>query len=101
MAVARSGHGPTPARMPAAVSQALTSEQGSPLPQADSWSQRLGSDVSDARVVTGSAAASAADSINARAFTVGNRVFFSGGADPSTDGGSLLAHELTHVSQQR
>ena len=34
-------------------------------------------------------------------FTVGHRVFFARGNDETTDGGNLLAHELTHVAQQK
>jgi hypothetical protein len=52
-------------------------------------------------VVTGEGAPEAAGAIGARAFTVGNRVFMGAGHDAGTDGGNLLAHELTHVSQQQ
>lgn len=91
----------TPSRVPAPVVSALSAEQGEPLANADAWSQRVGSDVADARIVKGPAAAAAAESIGARAFTVGNRIFFGNGYDPGTEGGNLLAHELTHVVQQR
>jgi len=51
---------------------------------------------------TGPEAAAAADSINARAFTVGNHVAFNRGEyNPASDSGKkVLAHELTHVRQQ-
>jgi filamentous hemagglutinin len=52
-------------------------------------------------VVTDEGAPEAAGAIGARAFTVGNRVFMGAGHDAGTDGGNLLAHELTHVSQQQ
>ena len=44
-----------------------------------------------------------AQSLNARAFTTGNDIFFRSGAfQPSTiPGRETLAHELTHVAQQR
>src|SRR5262249_50766192 len=73
---------------------------GSALPDAAMWSQRVGADVSGARLVSGDHAAQAADALGARAFTVGNRVFFGAGNDAATDGGELLAHELAHVAQQ-
>jgi hypothetical protein len=82
------------------VVQALESESGVPLADADRWSERLGADVSGARVATGPAAAQAAASIDANAFTVGNRVFFGAGKGPHTRGGALLRHELAHVVQQ-
>jgi Domain of unknown function (DUF4157) len=53
------------------------------------------------RVHTDRRAAELADGINARAFTVGPRMFFGAGAyAPGTTAGSrLLAHELAHVVQ--
>ncbi|HEU5058860.1 MAG TPA: hypothetical protein VFU21_20140, partial [Kofleriaceae bacterium] len=49
-----------PERMSYAVSpgkrtltMSLPASGGAPLPDADAWSQRMGADVSDARVVTG------------------------------------------------
>lgn len=63
---------------------------------------KMGGDFSDVQVHTGPKAAAAADSINARAFTVGNHVAFNSGEyQPDTDSGKeVLAHELTHVRQQ-
>ncbi|MBP2406168.1 eCIS core domain-containing protein [Streptomyces syringium] len=58
---------------------------------------RLGADLSDVRVHTGPAAQRSAMAIGARAYTAGNHVVIGrGGADKAT-----LAHELTHVVQQR
>ncbi|GGM01391.1 eCIS core domain-containing protein [Micromonospora yangpuensis] len=58
---------------------------------------RLGSDFSDVRIHDDSAARSSAAGIGARAYTSGNHVVLGeGGADRHT-----LAHELTHVIQQR
>ena len=60
-------------------------------------------DVSDVRVHTDSTADALARSVSARAFTTGTDVYFAHGEyRPGTsDGDSLLAHELTHVTQQR
>ena len=101
LAIARSATAPPPASVPPAVSATLSSAKGAPLPNPEQWSARVGADVSAARVVTGEGAPEAAGAISARAFTVGNRVFMGAGNDASTDGGNLLAHELTHVAQQQ
>lgn len=58
---------------------------------------RFGADFSDVRLHTGSTAQRSAAEIGARAYTSGNHVVIGeGGADSHT-----LAHELTHVLQQR
>ncbi|MBH5333683.1 DUF4157 domain-containing protein [Streptomyces pactum] len=64
---------------------------------------RLGADFSDVRVHTGSAAHESAREVGARAYTVGSNVVFQRDAyDPgSHEGRTTLAHELTHVIQQR
>ena len=100
-AIARSATAPPPASVPSQVSATLASAQGAPLPNPEHWSARVGADVSSARVVTSEGAPEAAGAIGARAFTVGNRVFMGAGHDAGVDGGDLLAHELTHVSQQQ
>ena len=55
------------------------------------------------RIYTGGPAAEAAYAVNARAFTVGRDVVFGAGqyAPGTSEGKQLLAHELTHVVQQR
>jgi hypothetical protein len=65
--------------------------------------ERLGQDFSDVRVHTGQKADESARSINAQAYTVGTDVVFgSGHYAPGTDTGQrVLAHELTHVVQQK
>jgi hypothetical protein len=64
---------------------------------------RLGHDFGDVRVHTDSAAHDSAVAVNAHAYTVGSNVVFQRDAyRPSTPSGRLtLAHELTHVIQQR
>lgn len=64
---------------------------------------RLGHDFGDVRVHDDGAAHESATSVNAHAYTVGpNVVFQRDKYDPaSTDGRVMLAHELTHVVQQR
>jgi Domain of unknown function (DUF4157) len=64
---------------------------------------RLGHDFSDVRVHDDSAAAASATAVNAHAYTVGSNVVFQRDRyDPSTqEGKTTLAHELTHVVQQR
>jgi hypothetical protein len=65
--------------------------------------QRLGHDFSDVRVHDDSAAAASAQTVNAHAYTVGSNIVFQRDRyDPgSTEGRTTLAHELTHVVQQR
>jgi hypothetical protein len=64
---------------------------------------RFGCDFSDVRVHTDAKAAESASSVTASAYTVGpNLVFAAGKYAPSDDEGrKLIAHELTHVLQQR
>lgn len=64
---------------------------------------RLGHDFADVRIHDDSAAANSAKAVNAHAYTVGSNVVFQRDRyDPaSTEGRTTLAHELTHVIQQR
>lgn len=64
---------------------------------------RLGHDFSDVRVHDDGAAHDSAKAVHANAYTVGSNVVFQRDQyDPSSDQGKLtLAHELTHVVQQR
>ncbi|MEU2435575.1 DUF4157 domain-containing protein [Streptomyces rubradiris] len=92
------GHGHVPAVQRSTVHEVLRSA-GRPLDdsvRAD-MEARLGADFSDVRVHTGSTARASAAEVGARAYTSGNHVVIGdGGADRHT-----LAHELTHVIQQR
>jgi hypothetical protein len=72
---------------------------GSPLdgPVRQEMENRLGADFSDVRVHTDSAARESAAEVGARAYTSGSHIVLGdGGGDRHT-----LAHELTHVIQQR
>ena len=64
--------------------------------------QAMGADFSGVKVHTDSQSDQLNKSIQAKAFTTGQDVFFRQGAyDPSSRGGQeLIAHELTHVVQQ-
>lgn len=64
---------------------------------------RFGRNLSQVRVHTDSKAAKSAQSVNALAYTVGNNIAFDHGQySPETiNGKRLLAHELTHVLQQK
>ncbi|WP_329572152.1 eCIS core domain-containing protein [Kitasatospora sp. NBC_01266] len=99
-----SGGDPAPVRQDAepvqrsSVHQVLRSA-GRPLDGATrhEMESRLGADFSDVRLHTGSTARASAAEVGARAYTSGNHVVIGeGGADRHT-----LAHELTHVIQQR
>ena len=64
--------------------------------------QRFGHDFSQVRVHTDEQAAESARVVNARAFTVGQDIFFGAGqySPERMEGQRLLAHELTHTVQQ-
>jgi hypothetical protein len=64
---------------------------------------RLGADFSDVRLHTDAAATESARAVQANAYTVGNDVVFRQDrwAPDSPAGKQTLAHELTHVVQQR
>jgi hypothetical protein len=78
---------------------------GAPLPAGvrSYFEPRFGHDFSRVRVHTDGAAASAAGSIRAQAYTLGRDIVFASGAySPDTHAGQhLLAHELAHVVQQQ
>jgi hypothetical protein len=87
------------------VKDVIESGGGNPLDR-DTRSvmeDRLGADFSDVRVHTDEQASDSAASVNAHAYTVGKDIVFqSGRFDPATTTGQrMLAHELTHVVQQR
>lgn len=87
------------------VHDVVNSGGGSPLAPdvREEMQGRLGHDFGDVRVHTDSSAHDSAKAVNAHAYTVGSSVVFQRDKyDPaSTDGKTMLAHELTHVVQQR
>ncbi|WP_223182765.1 MULTISPECIES: DUF4157 domain-containing protein [unclassified Streptomyces] len=97
------GHAQSPEAAPAPVQRSsvhgVLRSSGSPLDdgtRADMES-RLGADFSDVRVHDDSAARASAAEVGARAYTSGSHIVIgAGGGDRHT-----LAHELTHVIQQR
>jgi hypothetical protein len=68
-----------------------------------SMESRIGFDFSKVRIHADSEAAASARSLSAHAYTVGSDVVFAAGrySPGTTEGQRLLAHELTHVVQQR
>lgn len=68
-----------------------------------SLERRFGHDFSRVRIHTEAPAAAAAAALRAQAYTVGSHVVFGAGrfAPETAEGRRLLAHELTHVVQQR
>jgi uncharacterized protein DUF4157 len=87
------------------VHDVITSGGGQPLDTdtRTDMEARLGADFSSVRVHTGSAAHESAKEVGAHAYTVGDNVVFQRDSyDPSSHQGRVtLAHELTHVIQQR
>lgn len=62
---------------------------------------RFGLDFSEVRIHTDIEAGSAAKTLNAEAFTLGDDIFFGRGTYRPSTSDPLLAHELVHVAQQR
>ncbi len=87
------------------VHEVVNSGGGAPLESSirSDMESRFGHDFTDVRIHTGSEADQSARAINAQAFTVGNDIAFQTGKfTPDTPTGMhTLAHELTHVVQQR
>ncbi|MEV6824441.1 DUF4157 domain-containing protein [Amycolatopsis sp. NPDC051102] len=87
------------------VHDVVGSGGGAPLDAATrtDMESRFGHDFGDVRVHTDGAAHDSAKSVNAQAYTVGSNIVFQRDKyDPSSEGGKhMLAHELTHVVQQR
>lgn len=87
------------------VRDLMRSTAGRPLegPTRQFMESRLGADFSDVRIHTGARATEAARSVQAHAYTMGSDIVFQDGQySPETASGQrMLAHELTHVVQQR
>lgn len=67
------------------------------------FSSRMGYDFSSVKIHTGKEASESAKSLNAQAYTVGNNIVFNEGRydTESSEGKTLLAHELAHVVQNK
>jgi len=99
--------GPEGGDLDSDVSGAIQSRRGAGSPLDDSTRASMesgfGANFSGVRVHTDSAANGLNRQLSAKAFTTGSDIFFSDGAyqPGSSEGKSLLSHELTHVVQQR
>jgi len=96
----------TPAVTPSRASRIQSLKGGGqPLPKSARafFEPRFGYDFSHVRVHTGGKAIKSARGLNAKAFTVGRDIVFGAGhyRPRSSEGQRLLAHELTHVLQQK
>ena len=89
------------------LEQQLGNSKGGGSPLSDGvrsfMEPRFGTDFSDVKVHTDSSSVQMNQDIQAQAFTHGQDIYFNSGKySPDTnEGKSLLAHELTHVVQQR
>jgi hypothetical protein len=87
------------------VKEVVGSGRGQPLDTGvrEDMEARFGADFSDVRVHTDDRATESAKAVGAHAYTTGSNVVFQRDQyAPDTDGGKrMLAHELTHVVQQR
>jgi len=89
---------------PAVVDEVLRSSGDTLDPETRAFFEaRFGQDLSQVRIHTDARAAESAHAVNALAYTVGSDIAFAAGrfAPASKEGSRLLAHELTHVIQQR
>ena len=100
----------------AGVTAALENEQESPIksvigtgsgqpleaPVRQRMEASFGTDFSDVRIHSGGSAAASAQAVDAHAYTVGTEIVLGDGQTPgSSTAERTLAHELTHVVQQR
>ncbi len=91
-----------PAHVESQIGVLSTGGDTLPAEQQTYFQSRFGHNFSDVRIHSGAGAQSAAAALNARAFTVGQHVFFGSGEyrPQTTEGRHLMAHELTHTIQQ-
>lgn len=98
------GHNAPPTVRRSPVQEVLRTP-GRPLdePVRTDMETRLGADFSDVRVHTDASAHESAESVHAHAYTSGSHIVFQRGRydTSSAAGRHMLAHELTHVIQQR
>jgi hypothetical protein len=87
----------------AGVAEQINAQRGGGAPLDDSTRTQMeghfGTSFEDVRVHTGTESAALNRSIAGRAFTTGNDIFLGDAASPADS--HLMAHELTHVVQQR
>jgi hypothetical protein len=111
-AIQRLVEGASPSRrgakaMPESVQRRIEQSRGGgnsiDAPARSRTERALDHDFSDVRVHHDAASDDLSRSLQAKAFTTGNDIFFKSGAyDPNSGAGQeLLTHELTHVFQQR
>lgn len=92
---------------PTSIESRLNASKGSGSALPDNTRQQMessfGADFSGVKTHTGSSAIQMSKDLNAQAFTHGSDIYFNEGKfdDKSKGGQNLLAHELTHVVQQR
>jgi hypothetical protein len=103
--IRRKGDGGGQAASPAITSSIhATSGSGSRMDDTTQsfMESRFGTDFSSVNIHTGDYAVQLSRDLNAKAFTVGNDIYFNSGQyNPGSDSGKhLLAHELTHTVQQ-
>lgn len=104
----RSATAPSPEPLGPQIERSLDQARSTgsrPLPREarSTMEARLGYDLGGVRIHTSAEAGELARGLRARAFTLGNDVFFAPGEyrTGTRSGLHLLAHELTHVVQQR
>jgi hypothetical protein len=87
------------------VKDVVGSGGGQPLdkPVREMMEARMGKDFSDVRVHTDGRASESAKAVQAHAYTSGTDIVFQSGkyAPETPEGQRTLAHELTHVTQQK
>ena len=100
---ARNANGMADGAGEAVASASSSSGHSLPEPIMRKFESSLGTDLSGVRVHTGAASAHAAESVGAKAYTMGPDIHFAAGQyDPSSSSGELLlAHEVAHTVQQR
>jgi len=95
----------SPAYAPPAVHDVLNSSSGGPMDRSTRsfMESRFGQDFGDVKIHDDHTAAESASEINAKAYTSGNNIVFNKSqySPDSNSGKRLLAHELTHVVQQK
>src|SRR4030095_485512 len=96
--------GPPTSSIPFEQTLASSKGGGSALPDdtRQTMESRFQADFSGVRIHTGATAENLSSSIHAQAFAHGNDIYFNSGkfSPHTTEGGTLLAHELTQTIQK-